>query len=111
MQLRSAEVSSHGRSSRSWHRDGVVNAAMAVNTWDVVDDLKAILGHGGIDLRRVTSVEVPLAGSAARRLGVDDVDRVSVRERVDLAEHVVELELPLVAGDISDVRSAHDVRQ
>ena len=44
-----------------WHRDGVVNAAMAVNTWDVVDDLKAILGHGGIDLRRVTSVEVPLA--------------------------------------------------
>ena len=34
---------------------------MAVNTWDVVDDLKAIVGHGGIDLRRVTSVDVPLA--------------------------------------------------
>ena len=44
-----------------WHRDGVVTAAMSVNTWDVVDDLKAIVGHGGIDLRRVTSVDVPLA--------------------------------------------------
>jgi 3-phenylpropionate/trans-cinnamate dioxygenase ferredoxin reductase subunit len=44
-----------------WYRDGVVTAAMAVNTWDVVDDLKAIVGHGGIDLRRVTSVDVPLA--------------------------------------------------
>ena len=44
-----------------WHRDGVVTAAMAVNTWDVVDDLEAIVGHGGIDLRRVTSVDVPLA--------------------------------------------------
>jgi 3-phenylpropionate/trans-cinnamate dioxygenase ferredoxin reductase subunit len=26
-----------------WHRDGVVNAAMNVNVWDVVDDLKAIV--------------------------------------------------------------------
>ena len=26
-----------------WHRDGVVSAAMNVNVWDVVDDLKAIV--------------------------------------------------------------------
>jgi 3-phenylpropionate/trans-cinnamate dioxygenase ferredoxin reductase component len=26
-----------------WHRDGVVSAAMNVNVWDVVDDLKAII--------------------------------------------------------------------
>ena len=44
-----------------WHREGVVTAAMNVNVWDVVEDLKAIVGHGGIDLRRVTSVDVPLA--------------------------------------------------
>ena len=44
-----------------WHRGGTVTAAMAVNTWDVVDDLKAIVGHGGVDLRRATSVDVPLA--------------------------------------------------
>jgi 3-phenylpropionate/trans-cinnamate dioxygenase ferredoxin reductase component len=26
-----------------WHRDGVINAAMNVNVWDVVEDLKAII--------------------------------------------------------------------
>ena len=26
-----------------WHRDGVVSAAMNVNVWDVVEDLKAII--------------------------------------------------------------------
>ena len=29
-----------------WHRDGVVTAAMNVNVWDVVEDLKAIIGGG-----------------------------------------------------------------
>ena len=29
-----------------WHRDGVVTAAMNVNIWDVVEDLKAIIGSG-----------------------------------------------------------------
>ena len=29
-----------------WHRDGVVTAAMNVNTWDVVEDLKAIVAAG-----------------------------------------------------------------
>jgi 3-phenylpropionate/trans-cinnamate dioxygenase ferredoxin reductase subunit len=29
-----------------WHRDGVVTAAMNVNTWDVVEDLKAIIAAG-----------------------------------------------------------------
>ena len=28
-----------------WHRDGVVTAAMQVNTWDVVDELKASIGE------------------------------------------------------------------
>ena len=29
-----------------WHRDGVVTAAMNVNVWDVVEDLKAIVAAG-----------------------------------------------------------------
>jgi 3-phenylpropionate/trans-cinnamate dioxygenase ferredoxin reductase component len=29
-----------------WHRDGTVTAAMNVNVWDVVDDLKAIIAGG-----------------------------------------------------------------
>jgi 3-phenylpropionate/trans-cinnamate dioxygenase ferredoxin reductase subunit len=29
-----------------WHRDGVVTAAMNVNVWDVVEDLKAIVATG-----------------------------------------------------------------
>jgi 3-phenylpropionate/trans-cinnamate dioxygenase ferredoxin reductase subunit len=29
-----------------WHRDGIVTAAMNVNVWDVVDDLKAIITGG-----------------------------------------------------------------
>jgi 3-phenylpropionate/trans-cinnamate dioxygenase ferredoxin reductase subunit len=29
-----------------WHRDGIVTAAMTVNVWDVVDDLKAIITGG-----------------------------------------------------------------
>jgi 3-phenylpropionate/trans-cinnamate dioxygenase ferredoxin reductase component len=29
-----------------WHRDGIVTAAMHVNVWDVVEDLKAIVAAG-----------------------------------------------------------------
>ena len=29
-----------------WHRDGIVTAAMNVNVWDVVEDLKAIVAGG-----------------------------------------------------------------
>jgi hypothetical protein len=37
-----------------WHRDGVVSAAMNVNVWDVVDDLKAIVAAGRpVDLARL----------------------------------------------------------
>lgn len=45
-----------------WHRDGVVTAAMNVNVWDVVDDLKAIIeARAPIDLARLTDVDVPFA--------------------------------------------------
>jgi 3-phenylpropionate/trans-cinnamate dioxygenase ferredoxin reductase subunit len=34
-----------------YHRDGVVNAALTVNTWDVLDDLKALIAAGApVDL-------------------------------------------------------------
>jgi 3-phenylpropionate/trans-cinnamate dioxygenase ferredoxin reductase subunit len=45
-----------------WHRDGVVTAAMNVNVWDVVDDLKAIVeGRAVQDLARLGDTDVPLA--------------------------------------------------
>jgi 3-phenylpropionate/trans-cinnamate dioxygenase ferredoxin reductase component len=45
-----------------WHRGGVVTAAMSVSIWDVIDDLKAIVESGSpLDVRRLTSVDVPLA--------------------------------------------------
>jgi 3-phenylpropionate/trans-cinnamate dioxygenase ferredoxin reductase subunit len=31
-----------------WHRDGIVTAAMNVNVWDVVEDLKAIVAGGRV---------------------------------------------------------------
>jgi 3-phenylpropionate/trans-cinnamate dioxygenase ferredoxin reductase subunit len=50
-----------------WHRDGIVSAAMAVNTWDVIDDLKAIVESGSpVDVRRLTSVDVRLADVSRR---------------------------------------------
>jgi 3-phenylpropionate/trans-cinnamate dioxygenase ferredoxin reductase subunit len=37
-----------------YHRDNIVSAALAVNVWDVVDDLKAIVGsEHPVDLRRL----------------------------------------------------------
>jgi 3-phenylpropionate/trans-cinnamate dioxygenase ferredoxin reductase subunit len=48
-----------------WHRDGVVSAAMNVNVWDVVDDLKAIVAGGARqDPARLADPEVPLADLA-----------------------------------------------
>ena len=49
-----------------WHRDGVVSAAMNVNVWDVVDDLKAIVAAGARqDPARLANPEVPLADLAS----------------------------------------------
>jgi 3-phenylpropionate/trans-cinnamate dioxygenase ferredoxin reductase subunit len=48
-----------------WHRDGVVTAAMNVNVWDVVEDLKAIVEAGTpIDVARLGDPGVPLADLA-----------------------------------------------
>ena len=45
-----------------WHRDGVVTAAMNVNVWDVVEDLKAIVAGGRpVDPARLADPRVPLA--------------------------------------------------
>jgi 3-phenylpropionate/trans-cinnamate dioxygenase ferredoxin reductase subunit len=42
-----------------WHRDGVVSAAMNVNVWDVVEDLKAIvLAERPVDLGRLADQSV-----------------------------------------------------
>jgi 3-phenylpropionate/trans-cinnamate dioxygenase ferredoxin reductase subunit len=48
-----------------WHRDGVVSAAMNVNVWDVVEDLKAVIETGlPVDPARLADPEVPLADLA-----------------------------------------------
>ncbi len=45
-----------------WHRAGVVTAAMNVNVWDVVDDLKAIIEARVVqDPARLADPDVPLA--------------------------------------------------
>jgi 3-phenylpropionate/trans-cinnamate dioxygenase ferredoxin reductase subunit len=44
-----------------WQRDGVVTAAMSVNVWDVVEDLRAIVASGRVvDARRLADPAVPL---------------------------------------------------
>ena len=44
-----------------WHRDGVVSAAMNVNVWDVVEDLKAIITAGRpIDPDRLADPKVDI---------------------------------------------------
>jgi len=44
-----------------WHRDGVVTAAMNVNVWDVVDDLKAVIdARIVVDPARLADPQVPL---------------------------------------------------
>ena len=50
-----------------WHRDGIITAAMNVNVWDVVDELKAIIEtRSPIDLALLTDPDVPLAELARR---------------------------------------------
>jgi 3-phenylpropionate/trans-cinnamate dioxygenase ferredoxin reductase subunit len=45
-----------------YHRDGRVTAAMAVNVWDVVDDLKAIITSGWeVDEKALVDEDVPLS--------------------------------------------------
>jgi 3-phenylpropionate/trans-cinnamate dioxygenase ferredoxin reductase component len=45
-----------------WHRDGVVSAAMNVNVWDVVDDLKAIVAaQRPVDPDRLADPGIALA--------------------------------------------------
>ena len=56
-----AATSPPGSSSRFWHRDGVVTAAMNVNVWDVVEDLKAVVASGQeVDLDRLADPAVGL---------------------------------------------------
>lgn len=44
-----------------YHRDGIVNAALAVNTWDVLDDLRAVVAAGApTDLARLGDPSKPL---------------------------------------------------
>jgi 3-phenylpropionate/trans-cinnamate dioxygenase ferredoxin reductase subunit len=50
-----------------WLRDGVVTAAMNVNVWDVVEDLKAIVVSGRVlDARRLADPAVALAELVSR---------------------------------------------
>jgi 3-phenylpropionate/trans-cinnamate dioxygenase ferredoxin reductase subunit len=45
-----------------WHRRGIVTAAMNVNVWDVVDELKAIIAAGRpLDPERLANPAVTLA--------------------------------------------------
>jgi len=44
-----------------WHQDGVLTAAMAVNVWDVIDDLKALVAGGQpVELARLADPAEPL---------------------------------------------------
>jgi 3-phenylpropionate/trans-cinnamate dioxygenase ferredoxin reductase subunit len=48
-----------------WQRDGQVTAAMNVNVWDVVDDLRALVAGGAnVDRRRLGDPDVALADLA-----------------------------------------------
>jgi len=50
-----------------WQRDGIVTAAMNVNVWDVVEDLKAIVASGRVlDARRLADPAVALAELGSR---------------------------------------------
>ena len=45
-----------------WHRAGKVSAAMNVNTWDVGEDLRSVIGAGtAVDTTRLADPDVPLA--------------------------------------------------
>ena len=45
-----------------WLRENRALAAMAVNTWDVIDEVTAIVREGTIlDIHRLTDADVPLS--------------------------------------------------
>lgn len=45
-----------------WHRGGVLTGAIAVNTWDVIEDLRRmLLQPGPVDMRRLVDLDVSLA--------------------------------------------------
>jgi 3-phenylpropionate/trans-cinnamate dioxygenase ferredoxin reductase subunit len=47
-----------------YHRDGVVNAALTVNVWDVVEDLKTIVNAGvPVNVAALTDPDAPLVAS------------------------------------------------
>jgi 3-phenylpropionate/trans-cinnamate dioxygenase ferredoxin reductase component len=50
-----------------WQRNGIVTAAMSVNVWDVVEDLKAIVASGRVlDAGRLADPAVALAELVSR---------------------------------------------
>jgi 3-phenylpropionate/trans-cinnamate dioxygenase ferredoxin reductase subunit len=57
-----------------WHHDGIITAAMNVNTWDVVDDLKTLIEtRSPIDPALLTDLDTPIAELA--RLNVPEPTR------------------------------------
>ena len=48
-----------------WHRAGIVTAAMNVNVWDVVEDMKSLVSSGvSVDIARLTDPGIALADAA-----------------------------------------------
>jgi 3-phenylpropionate/trans-cinnamate dioxygenase ferredoxin reductase component len=59
-----------------WHHDGIITAAMNVNVWDVVDDLKALIEtRTPIDPALLTDLDTPIAELA--RLNVPEPTRAT----------------------------------
>jgi 3-phenylpropionate/trans-cinnamate dioxygenase ferredoxin reductase subunit len=57
-----------------WHHDGIITAAMNVNTWDVVDDLKTLIEtRSPIGPALLTDLDTPIAELA--RLNVPEPTR------------------------------------
>jgi 3-phenylpropionate/trans-cinnamate dioxygenase ferredoxin reductase subunit len=50
-----------------WHRERVVTAAMHVNAWGVIDELKAIVASASlVDLDRLVDADTPLIDAVPR---------------------------------------------
>lgn len=50
-----------------WHDDGVVTAALAVNVWDVMDDLKRLItSRTNVGILRLRDIDVPVADLVPR---------------------------------------------
>ena len=49
-----------------WHRDGIITAAMNVNVWDVVDELKSMIeARAPFDLASLTNPDIPISALSA----------------------------------------------